>query len=154
MDLLGIRRTVVAAIASDEMLVELLVLKGGNALEIVYKIGNRSSLDLDYSVENDFEDPDEIARRLNHAITERFDASGFHVFDFTFRPRPASSLKGSKWGGYNADFKIISRKVAVKIEPRPQEHAPRGQTNRRGTTRKFTGEIARTKIAPKNSPTD
>ena len=46
-----LRREVIIAIASDDFLWERLVLKGGNALDIVLGIGGRTSVDVDFSIE-------------------------------------------------------------------------------------------------------
>lgn len=43
-DLRNIRRIIVTAISSDDYLMEALVLKGGNALELAYNVGNRASV--------------------------------------------------------------------------------------------------------------
>src|SRR6266849_6429812 len=99
-DLYSIRKTIITAVASDEKLFERLVLKGGNALEIAHEIGGRASLDLHYSIEGDFEEPNEISRRLLRALQDRFDAAGFEVFDYQFRARPSIAAIGEKWGGY------------------------------------------------------
>jgi len=114
-DLLDIRKTIITAVASDDVLVDLLVLKGGNALEIVHQIGARASLDLDFSIEGDFEDPDEIGKRLFAALQDRFDALGFEVFDYQFDPRPSNGVPGQKWGGYSAEFKLISRSESQRL---------------------------------------
>jgi len=55
------------------MLEELLVLKGGNALELVHRLGSRASVDLDFSLEEDA-DPGSLAERLERALRDRFDA--------------------------------------------------------------------------------
>ena len=89
MDLSEIRKLIVVGIASDDVLMERLVLKGGNALELIHKIGERASLDLDFSMEDDFEDLDETKRRLFRALRGRFDYAGFYLFDESFVPRPA-----------------------------------------------------------------
>jgi len=47
MDPVEIRRMTIKALFSDDFLLEQLVLKGGNALNLVHRIGNRSSLDID-----------------------------------------------------------------------------------------------------------
>lgn len=46
-----IRRTVIVAMFSDDALFEQLVLKGGNALNLVYKFGSRASIDVDFSLD-------------------------------------------------------------------------------------------------------
>jgi len=52
--------TIVALFSDDELFGQL-VLKGGNALSLVYGLSSRSSLDLDFSIEKDFADLDDIA---------------------------------------------------------------------------------------------
>lgn len=56
MDLFSeIRRLTIRALFADDTLMERLVLKGGNALSLVYGLSPRASLDLDFSLETDFE---------------------------------------------------------------------------------------------------
>ena len=76
MDLADLRRLIITAIASDDLLVERLVLKGGNALELIHRIGQRASLDLDYSMDGDFDDVEDGKSRLFRALRDRFDAAG------------------------------------------------------------------------------
>jgi hypothetical protein len=109
MDLREIRKLMLVAVASDDVLVDQLVLKGGNALELIYKMGDRASRELDFSMEGDFEDVSQIEGRLLRALTDRFDAAGFVLFDFTFGRKPATSSAESRWGGYVAEFKVIER---------------------------------------------
>lgn len=49
-----VKRLALIALFSDDELMELLVLKGGNALDIVYGVAQRSPLDLDFSIETEF----------------------------------------------------------------------------------------------------
>ena len=117
--LLEIRKTIITAVASDDELLEIFVLKGGNALDIVYQLGQRSSLDVDFSMAGDFADASEQKRvqdRLFSALRDRFDAKGFVVFDEKFEPRPLrSGGPGVVWGGYNALFKLIRRSRFVEL---------------------------------------
>jgi hypothetical protein len=50
-DLADVRRLVIIAMFSDDVLFGKLVLKGGNAISLVYTYGARSSLDVDFSIE-------------------------------------------------------------------------------------------------------
>src|SRR6266704_638843 len=109
MDLLEVRKLILVAVASDDELVELLVLKGGNALELIHKIGARASLDLDFSLAGDCDDPESIGVRLFRALRDRFDSVGLVVFDEKFYRRPPGSA-GAVWGGYVAEFKLIERR--------------------------------------------
>jgi len=115
MDLLEVRKLILVAVASDDALVQQLVLKGGNALELVHKIGDRASLELDFSMEADFENLDEVRERLFRALRDRFDSMGFVVFDEKMSPRPAGS-ETARWGGYIAEFKLISRARAHELK--------------------------------------
>ena len=121
--LLTIRKTIIVAIASDDVLMERLVLKGGNALDIIYKLGERSSLDVDFSMSRGLEgvdELDEIRSRLFRALRDRFDSLGYVVFDEKFeeRPRPKPGQEPgvgiTLWGGYNATFKLIAKDVDKK----------------------------------------
>lgn len=109
MDLADIRRLVIVAMFSDDMLFNKLVLKGGNAISLVYRYGARGSLDVDFSIEGDFQDADDAGKRIMAALEDRFAAAGFELFDFTFGQRPATKGWDPKWGGYRIQFKIIER---------------------------------------------
>jgi len=50
LDFAQIRRAAIAALFSDDVLTEYLVLKGGNALDLIYGITSRTSMDLDFSM--------------------------------------------------------------------------------------------------------
>lgn len=111
MDFTQARELVLIAIASDDVLCDWLVLKGGSALELIHKIGNRGSLDSDFSIEGGVDDPEALEQRLTKAITDRFDAAGFVTFDhkMIFQPRLRVGTVPDWWGGYNYSFKVISR---------------------------------------------
>lgn len=109
-DLATIRRLVIIAMFSDDVLFRRLALKGGNAISLVYKYGGRGSLDVDFSLDGEFEDTEDASRRIIGALTDRFDAAGFVVFDYEFGPRPAiPAAANPRWGGYRIKFKIIER---------------------------------------------
>ena len=109
-DLADVRRLVIIAMFSDDVLFRKLVLKGGNAISLVYRYGARGSLDVDFSIEGEFEDTEDAAKRIARALTDRFDAAGFIVFDYEFGPRPViAAADNPKWGGYRMKFKIIER---------------------------------------------
>lgn len=111
MDLTEIRKTVIAALFSDEMLTSLLVLKGGNAISLVYGFGSRSSIDVDLSIESDFQDTEEIRRRIADSLRKRFDRGGYVMFDDVFESRPGvkSAMADDIWGGYEFRFKVIAK---------------------------------------------
>lgn len=109
-----IRRITITALFSDDVLFERLALKGGNALTLAYRISPRTSLDLDFSIEDDFDDPLDIERRIFRALADRFDSAGFIVFDMSFeaKPRIRHETQSPRWGGYLVRFKVIEKRKA------------------------------------------
>jgi predicted nucleotidyltransferase component of viral defense system len=103
-DLADIRRLVIVAMFSDDVLFNKLVLKGGNAISLVYSYGARGSLDVDFSIEGDFEDAEDAGKRMIGALKDRFAAAGFELFDYTFGQRPANKGSDPKWAvtGFNS----------------------------------------------------
>lgn len=115
-DLRQIRRALLTAVASDDQLFDQLVFKGGNALELIHKIGERASLDLDFSMEGDTDDASDLEARLRKAVVDRLDSLRFLVFDWKFGPRPKATREGfARWGGYRAEFKLIDRDLARSL---------------------------------------
>ena len=108
-DLYWLRRQFIVALAADPELYESLVLKGGNALNLLHGVGERSSLDLDYSLEEDLGDREAFGQRLEAALVVHLRGKGIHVFDWRFTSRPKSPGPDfdPSWGGYNGEFKVI-----------------------------------------------
>ena len=50
LELTEIRKLTITALCSDDVLFDQLVLKGGNAISLVYGISPRDSLDVDFSL--------------------------------------------------------------------------------------------------------
>ncbi len=109
MDFAEVRRLTIVALFSDDQLFEQLVLKGGNALNLVYGLSPRTSLDLDFSIEKDFADLDDTRKRIFRAVRERFSSAGFVVFDESLEPKPQVPGPNQQawWGGYEFKFKLI-----------------------------------------------
>jgi predicted nucleotidyltransferase component of viral defense system len=108
MDFSEIKRLVIIAMFSDDTLFNRLALKGGNALNLIYGFGMRSSLDVDLSLEKDFDNPEDSGKRISRALTSRFAEAGLTVFDAKFGKRPAKEYSDDdKWGGYEAEFKLM-----------------------------------------------
>jgi hypothetical protein len=110
MDLADIRRLVIIAMFSDDVLFSLLALKGGNALNLVYRLGSRSSVDVDLSLSEDFVNLDDARDRIFRALRARFAEAKLVVFDERFSKRPPIAKDGEgKWGGYQVDFKLMAQ---------------------------------------------
>jgi hypothetical protein len=93
---------------SDDTLFNRLALKGGNALNLIYGYGMRSSLDVDLSLEDDFDNPEDSGKRIVQSLSSRFAEAGLTVFDAKFGKKPAKENPDSdNWGGYEAEFKLM-----------------------------------------------
>jgi Nucleotidyl transferase AbiEii toxin, Type IV TA system len=106
-----IKAWAVQAMFSDDELLEELVLKGGNAMALVHKISARSSVDLDFSLKQDFGgDIAKIEARISRVLSETFRANGYEVFDFKMLEKPKAISDDMKhfWGGYGLEFKLAS----------------------------------------------
>lgn len=106
-----IKEIAIKAMFSDDDLMERLVLKGGNALDIIYKIAKRASLDLDFSIAGEFKE-DEIElieSKIRKVLTDTFMENNYYIFDIKFAERPSriSETVQTFWGGYKVEFKII-----------------------------------------------
>jgi len=106
-----IRKLAIIAMFSDDDLMQRLVLKGGNALDIAYSMEFRSSIDLDFSMDGDFTPEDKVAmkRKIEKCLEETFRQEGYKVFDVTFTEKPPEITPDMAdfWGGYLIEFKII-----------------------------------------------
>jgi len=89
MTLADVRRFAIIAMFSDDTLMEQLGLKGGNALALVYGVGARTSLDVDLSIDGDFENLEDTRVRIFRSLHSRFETAGYVVFDEKFEARPA-----------------------------------------------------------------
>ena len=121
MDFADIGRLVIIAMFSDDVLFRQLVLKGGNALNLVYLLGSRASADVDLSLEEDFPNLEEARTRIFQALRDRFGEAGLIVFDESLVSRPAtpSPRGGERLGGYEVEFKLMefSKYESLKADP-------------------------------------
>jgi hypothetical protein len=104
-----VKKRTIMALFSDDELMERLVLKGGNLLDIVYNISSRASLDVDFSVDGDLGNLELLKKRIENTLKLSFNEINYEVFDVNIRDVPTnlSADMESFWGGYKVDFKII-----------------------------------------------
>lgn len=109
-----LRTLTLIALFSDDDLMEALVLKGGNALEIGYGLISRGSIDLDFSMIRDFSEfglnnIDEVESKLQRVLSKTFIDEGYQVFDvrIKIKPRKKNPENEDFWSGYEASFKLI-----------------------------------------------
>ena len=96
---------------ADDFLFERIVLKGGNALTLAHGLSSRASLDLDFSIENDFDNLEDAKRRVFQTLKKRFLATGHIAFDLKFEAKPSVPRDGQsqRWGGYLVEFKLMEK---------------------------------------------
>ena len=131
-----IKKYTLQAMMKDDLLMQGLVLKGGNALQLAYDITNRGSIDIDFSMENEFKDKDfeRLERVFDEYLNDEFSEIGLVAYDVKFIKKPKiGSIP--EWRGYNLEFKLIEhekfdkfgndieaiRRNAIKINEATQE---------------------------------
>jgi len=114
-----VKRLVVIAMFSDDMLLERLVLKGGNALDLIHRISTRASMDIDFSMHGDFEKAEfaEVQKRVHRSLAQTFVEKGLEVFDFRMEEVPSGLTAdiAEFWGGYSVEFKLIVRERRFEL---------------------------------------
>lgn len=151
MDLTEIRRTVIRALCSDDVLMERLVLKGGNALSLIYGVGGRASLDLDYSIEGDVEDLTAFKARIDTVVAKAFAQHGLAAFDQKLELRPLlrdGMTMHPNWGGYQYSFKLIAQDLRGKLQGDLQKMRSQAVEVSPGQKRTFTVDISRFEACP------
>jgi len=114
-----IKKLVIIAMFSDDDLMDILVLKGGNAIDIIHNIALRSSIDVDFSIENEFskDELEAIGQKIERTLKETFSPEGFEVFDVKFEEKPpvVTQDMAAFWGGYQVEFKIIENEKYSRL---------------------------------------
>lgn len=113
----NIKKLAIMAMFANDILMENLVLKGGNALDIIYRVANRASLDLDFSIPDDI-NISSLSGNIKANLTEIFKRHGYYVFDIRIqkRPRITRPFTPNVWGGYSITFKIADIELYEKLQ--------------------------------------
>lgn len=98
-----IKRLATIAMFSDDDLMNILVLKGANAIEVVHGVPFRTSIDLDFSIQNEFTKPEFkiIKEKIERALKGTFQTEDYEIFDITFgeKPEKITPEMAEFWGG-------------------------------------------------------
>lgn len=137
-----IKKTTIISLFSDDDLLDLLVLKGGNAMDIVHKVSSRASVDIDLSVDKGF-DYATVWPKVETALRKGFAEKGYQAFDIkmTIKPGKMPDELASFWGGYLVEFKLISLARATEIEN--HQETMRREAIMLGQGTRFTIDISR-----------
>jgi predicted nucleotidyltransferase component of viral defense system len=108
-----IRKHIIIALFSDDDLLDQLVLKGGNALEVIHKVEERATIDMDFSIPEDFADVTVASNKIEAALDKEFSRLGLKSFDFSMQKKPSIVQDGqpSWWGGYLVNFKLVDQDI-------------------------------------------
>lgn len=139
-----IKNLAIQAMFSDDELLEQLVLKGGNAMALVHQISARTSVDLDFSLKQDFgENLETVQARILKTLSDTFRADAFEVFDFKMVERPKTMTADMRdfWGGYGVEFKLVTTDIHAQYAANQEELRKRAINLGQGT--KFLIDISR-----------
>ncbi|WP_423936519.1 nucleotidyl transferase AbiEii/AbiGii toxin family protein [Comamonas sp. 23] len=149
----AIKRAAVVAMFADDDLMDILVLKGGNAMDLVHKVSSRSSVDLDFSMKADL-DHEAALPKLEKALQRTFLSLGYHAFDIHLRVKPGKmpDALATFWGGYMVEFKLISQARAGYLNEDLEQM--RREAIKLGEGSKFTIDISRHEYIDDKEPHD
>jgi hypothetical protein len=145
--------TIISMFAASDDLMELFALKGGNALNYIYHLNQRSSIDIDISMENSFEDLDlkldEVESVLRNSFERTFKENNLKAFDIKLekKPQKMDSDKEGFWGGYQLSFKALEldkwQELEEKDSTTTNDMSRQAIPFNREFKRKFTVDISR-----------
>lgn len=116
------RLLAVQAIFSDDVLTEIVTLKGGNAMQLL-DLTSRASQDLDLSIMQGRKMSEQNEGvRFKRSLERIFEEKGLVVIDykFTSRPKKSKTTLPPYWGGYHIEFKIIDVETYEQFKDTPQ----------------------------------
>jgi predicted nucleotidyltransferase component of viral defense system len=153
-----VKRHTIAALVSDDLLVGILVLKGGNALDLAYEISNRGSIDIDFSIERDFtnEEKGRLLSQISHLLNTEFAKIKLVAFDIKFseRPQKINDAVAYFWGGYLLEFKVIEEEK-FKVHGNDEEVLRRNAIPlHQDKSTKFTVDISKYEYIGSKRPKD
>jgi predicted nucleotidyltransferase component of viral defense system len=113
----SIKKMAIVAMFSDDELMDHLVLKGGNAMDMIYEVNSRGSVDLDFSLRGDL-DIAGAQSKVERALRNTFELEGYLAFDIkaSARPNKMPDELAAFWGGYLVEFKLIALKRAKDVD--------------------------------------
>lgn len=144
-----IKRLALIAMISDDSLMNRLVLKGGNAMDLILEVGSRASNDLDFSMSGELAAEEIVGfkEKVAGLLLNAFTPEGFTVIDVNFLVVPPSDRATDPalffWGGYQIDFKVIESKRAEELQGDIEKLRRESFTLGDGGSTKFSIEISK-----------
>jgi hypothetical protein len=89
-----VKKFTIIAIFCDEVLLKRFVLKGGNAMDLIFKVSSRASMDIDLSMSDDFdlEELKDVSIRISRGLPDVFRPEGITPFDIILDAKPGHCL--------------------------------------------------------------
>ena len=139
------KRLAIVALFSEPTLRHILVLKGGNLLDVVYGISTRPSKDIDLSMCGEFQNPEETRCAIEEVLRSTFSEHGYVVFDVTLTEEPPTLTEDMRgfWGGYRVYFKAIKKEQYDSLNDDLEAIRKRATPLRAGGSTKFPIEISK-----------
>lgn len=105
-----IKETAIIALFNDDYLMNKLVLKGGSCIELAYNLHARSSKDIDFSMQGEFDNQalNEVTLKIETQYKKFFNNIGYYPFDFKLKNNPRYLPENIKMSGYALSFKLVS----------------------------------------------
>ena len=106
----AITETILALYQSPD-LAKRLYLKGGSALRLFDHQTSRLSIDADFSIPSELDDPDAFFEILRSCVESRFADHELDVIDFNHKKKPKISPTNRPdwWGGWSCEFKLVDQ---------------------------------------------
>ncbi|HVA98773.1 MAG TPA: nucleotidyl transferase AbiEii/AbiGii toxin family protein [Bacteroidia bacterium] len=153
-----IKRLTISALVADDILMGVLVLKGGNALELAYDITNRGSVDIDFSMEKDFSEieKERLLNQISYLLNNEFSKEDLVAFDIFFsdKPQKINDAVKSFWGGYLLEFKIIHKKKFDDLNGNLDSIRRNAVPLQSDNSTKFTVDISKYEYVTNKRPKD
>ncbi len=105
----------------------------------------RASVDVDLSMDGEFDDVESAREKIRHALETTFATHGLRVFDLILRDVPPKISEEMKdfWGGYKIEFKIIDVEKYNLLKGDVEQLRRNAEVvGKKGST-KFTVDISR-----------
>jgi len=119
-----ITETILALYQSPD-LANRLFLKGDSALRIFDHQTSRLSIDADFSLETELDDPDGFFDSIRLCVESRFSSHQQDIIDFKPMRKPKTSSKNRPgwWGGWSCEFKLVDQIHGAKTLATKRRHA-------------------------------
>lgn len=125
MDIEEVITETILALYQSSGLAGCLFLKGGSALRLFDHQTSRLSIDADFSIESELDDPESFFAMIKSCVERRFAGYQLDVIDFNSKKKPKTSPENRPdwWGGWGCEFKLVDQIHREKTHRTRQRNA-------------------------------